>query len=100
VYYDGPEAVLYVRDPELVKQITIRDFDHFMDFAFTPIITRDMDINDMGLVNATGEDWRKLKSAISPAFSLKNLKSATKHINDVKKLKTLYFSKNFAIRWP
>jgi len=75
--------LLYVRDPELVKQIAIRDFDHFYDMAFHPIELRDLDINDLGLANTTGTKWKKLKSAISPAFSLKNLKGATKIINEV-----------------
>jgi len=84
IFYDGGEPVLYVRDPDLVKQITIRDFDHFMDFGFGPLIARDMKANDLGLLNATGEEWKKLKRAISPAFSLKNLRSATKIINNVR----------------
>jgi len=83
VFYEGPEAVLYIRDPELIKQITMRDFDHFMDLGFQSLKVRDMEVNDMGLVNATGDQWRKLKGAISPAFSLKNLKNGTKLINSV-----------------
>jgi len=83
IYYDGPEAILYVRDPELIKQITIKDFDHFMDLGFSSVISRDMEVNDFGLANATGEEWKKVKAAMSPAFSLKNLKSATTTLNGV-----------------
>jgi len=77
---------LYIRDPDLVKQITMKDFGHFMDFGFQPLVTRDIEVNDMGLVNATGEEWKNLKAAISPAFSIKNLKSSTKLIDEVSNL--------------
>jgi len=83
IFYDGPEAVLYVRDPNLVKQITMRDFDNFTDLAIIPLAARDMDANDQGLLSAKGEEWKKLRAAISPAFSLKNIKSSTKMIEDV-----------------
>lgn len=61
----------------------IRDFDHFTDFGFLTELIMNMPINDFGLTNKTGEEWRALKAAISPAFSLKNLKNITTHVNKV-----------------
>jgi len=81
--FEGPEAVLFARDPELIKQITIKDYDHFMDLLFTPVVTKDIYGNDLGLLNSTGEEWKKVRAAFAPAFSPKNLKNVTKAINEV-----------------
>ena len=58
----------------MVKQITIRDFEHFQDYGFFQRQINDMDVNNFGLTNLTGESWKSLKSAISPAFSIKSMK--------------------------
>lgn len=57
-----------IRDPELMKQITIKDFDHFVnhrtqiDVAHEPLMGRSMFM-------ARDQHWRQLRSLISPAFT-------------------------------
>jgi len=77
--------LLYARDPEIVKRIAITDFDHFSDNAIWPPLTRDMPINDFGIFTATGEEWKKAKKAISPAFSMNQLKNSLSMMNEVSK---------------
>ena len=44
-----------------------------------------MKINDFGLINATGEEWKELRAGVSPIFSLSKMKNMTKAIDDVRK---------------
>lgn len=57
-----------LRDPELYKQIAVKNFDSFVDHQF--IIEPQMD-SLMGntLFLMRGEKWRKMRSTLSPAFT-------------------------------
>ena len=81
VVYDCREAIFYFRDPDLIKRVAIRDFDHFMNSGFISEELSKMEINNFGLLSAAGEDWRSLKASITPAFSVKYLKRIVEHIN-------------------
>ena len=69
IIYNGSEPQLYITDPELVKQITITDFDHFQ--AIFDGYLHEMKVNDFGLFTMHGEKWKILKSLLSPVFSSK-----------------------------
>jgi len=60
VYYRRPEIV--IADPELIKDITIKDFQNFVDH-------NDLDtgnpINDRSLFNLKGDEWKKMRSIVS-----------------------------------
>lgn len=65
---------LYViNDPDLIKQITIKDFDHFterrqlLDKNAEPLIAR-------SLANLNGQKWRDMRSILSPAFTGSKMK--------------------------
>ena len=42
VYYSCREPQIYVRDPDLIKTIMTRDFDHFVDSGFMTASKADM----------------------------------------------------------
>ena len=84
IIYDGPEAVLFVTDPCLVKQITVADFDHFVDNGVLSDAVTSSPANDFGLITAKGEHWRRLKASMSPAFTLSNIKTMAKSIDEVR----------------
>ena len=42
-----------------------------------------MKINDFGLFNVKGDEWRAMKSSISPALSLNKMKHMTPVIDEV-----------------
>lgn len=52
-----------IRDPELIKQIGIKDFDHFSDH---PKLHTD---KNNALNALTGQKWRDMRSTLSPAFT-------------------------------
>ncbi|XP_055539815.1 cytochrome P450 9e2-like [Wyeomyia smithii] len=57
-----------IHDPELIKQITIKDFDHFTDHANN--LTEDVDpLVGRALFFNTGNHWRLGRSGLSPAFT-------------------------------
>lgn len=63
-----------IRDLDMLKQIGVKDFDHFSDH--TPIFTR-ADVEDVGgdslfgnsLFSLRGQKWRDMRSTLSPAFT-------------------------------
>ncbi|CAG2167842.1 unnamed protein product, partial [Oppiella nova] len=58
--------MLVINDPQLIKDMNIRDFHVFFDH--NDFKTGDP-FSDRSLFNLTGEDWKKMRSIISPTFS-------------------------------
>ncbi|PNF38478.1 Cytochrome P450 9e2 [Cryptotermes secundus] len=62
-----------VRDPELIKYITVKDFDHFVDVPI--IIPEDAEpILTKGLQSLKGQKWKDMRSTLSPAFTSSKMK--------------------------
>uniref|UniRef100_A0A182S7B3 Uncharacterized protein n=1 Tax=Anopheles maculatus TaxID=74869 RepID=A0A182S7B3_9DIPT len=63
-----------VRDPDLVKQITVKDFDYFADHMSTGMEqTEENNSNHLllgnSLVSLRGQKWRDMRATLSPAFT-------------------------------
>ncbi|XP_058056469.1 probable cytochrome P450 9f2 [Anopheles bellator] len=62
-----------IRDPELVKRITVKDFDHFVNHR--PIFHTDNDnpsspvMLQKILIALTDQRWRDMRATLSPAFT-------------------------------
>ncbi|KAK9501326.1 hypothetical protein O3M35_012062 [Rhynocoris fuscipes] len=71
--YEGTRPVLVILDPELIKLILVKQFDHFMD---RPIIKGKTEayLNKI-LVVLKGNEWKTTRTACSPAFSSGRLKA-------------------------
>ncbi|XP_047492928.1 cytochrome P450 3A24-like isoform X2 [Penaeus chinensis] len=72
--YSFLKPMLLVGDPELIRHIYVKDFDHFMD-------RRPMDMpseKDKVMANMlslkTGEEWKKLRAIMSPTFTSGRMK--------------------------
>uniref|UniRef100_A0A2M3Z6X2 Putative cytochrome n=1 Tax=Anopheles braziliensis TaxID=58242 RepID=A0A2M3Z6X2_9DIPT len=64
------QPVYVVRDPELIKQITVKDFDHFADHATTGLEDSGSDVLFANsLVSLRGQKWRDMRATLSPAFT-------------------------------
>jgi hypothetical protein len=57
----GTRPILIVGDPQLIKDINIKDFHIFVDR--TNLTTGDL-FNDRSLVNLLGDEWKKLRSIV------------------------------------
>lgn len=57
-----------VRDPEMIKQLTIKDFDHFQDHL--PFLDERTDrLFGNSLFIMGGQRWRDMRATLSPAFT-------------------------------
>jgi cytochrome P450 family 9 len=66
--YDFMSPALVLRDPDLIKDILVKDFDHFVDHK--RVIPEGSDpIWDKNLFFLTGKKWRDMRSTLSPAFT-------------------------------
>ncbi|KAJ3645290.1 hypothetical protein Zmor_022956 [Zophobas morio] len=64
---------LLVKDPDLIKQITVKDFDHFVDHR--SFIPEDIDpLWDKNLLILRGKKWREMRTTLSPAFTSSKMK--------------------------
>lgn len=71
------EPVYLARDTEIIRQITIKDFDNFEDHV--GFIESDSDsLFGKSLFLMSGKKWKQMRSTLSPAFTgninKKNLK--------------------------
>lgn len=70
-----------VRDPELLRQMTIKDFDHFEDHK----MFADGDADDMfgnSLFMMHGSKWRDMRATLSPAFTGSKMRQMFDLISD------------------
>uniref|UniRef100_A0A182PZA6 Uncharacterized protein n=1 Tax=Anopheles epiroticus TaxID=199890 RepID=A0A182PZA6_9DIPT len=70
--FDLINPVFVVRDPELIKQITVKDFDHFVNHR--PIFGSNLDRDSIALFGKTlfalsDQQWRDMRATLSPAFT-------------------------------
>lgn len=59
-----------LRDPVAIKQITVKDFDHFMDHR--GLSNSDNNANELlgkALSVLTGQKWKNMRTTLSPAFT-------------------------------
>jgi cytochrome P450 family 6 len=63
---------LLVRDPDLIRDIIVKDFDHFHDRGLN--VSENGDPLDLHLFSQSGATWRKLRVKISPTFTSGKMK--------------------------
>ncbi|XP_052796768.1 cytochrome P450 3A14-like isoform X3 [Mya arenaria] len=83
--YTGNNPSLIICDPEIIKHITVKDFENFTNRAQTkrvPPIWQRM------LTFARGETWRNLRHTLSPSFSVSKMKNMCPFIQNC--LETLH----------
>lgn len=72
--FDFNKPTILLRDPELIKTITIKNFDNFPDHPY--IIDETLDpLLGGSLFHMTGEKWREARNLLSPAFTSSKMKS-------------------------
>jgi len=68
---------VFVADADIIKQIVVKDFDHFLGHGFNmPRKYRSLDVT-------SGEDWTKLRKGLTPVFTSGKIKGMMQHIDGV-----------------
>ncbi|XP_054165797.1 cytochrome P450 3A9-like [Oppia nitens] len=83
--YELTQPVLYISDPVLIREVLVKAFDRFTnrrDFA-----TGSDPMIDNSVANLKGDQWKRVRSLMSPAFTTRKLKQMIPLINQC--LKTL-----------
>lgn len=66
--YTFTRPAFCIKDPELIKQVTIKDFDYFTDHLV--LVSRETEPFFGGnLFSLRGKEWREMRSTLSPAFT-------------------------------
>ncbi|CAG2174931.1 unnamed protein product, partial [Oppiella nova] len=64
--FNKSDPVLKVAKPELIKTILVKDFHLFSDRVYRPA---PHEVLDKNLFHSRGEDWKRLRSIMSPTFT-------------------------------
>lgn len=66
--FDFRVPFFVIRDPEVIKQLAVKDFDHFVDHR--SFIDDNVDTLFGNTLSAlSGEKWRDMRATLSPAFT-------------------------------
>ncbi|XP_045448416.1 cytochrome P450 9e2-like [Melitaea cinxia] len=80
--YEFIKPTIVPHDIELIKKITIKDFDHFIDHrgltddTVEPLFARN-------LFSLKGEEWKDMRSTLSPAFTSSKIKLMVPFMEEV-----------------
>ncbi|XP_026727646.1 cytochrome P450 6B1-like [Trichoplusia ni] len=66
------QRTLVVRDPELIRRVCVNDFQHFTDRGF--FFNKDVDPMAGSVLFLRGNEWKRLRTKISPIFSPNKLR--------------------------
>ncbi|XP_055529184.1 probable cytochrome P450 9f2 [Wyeomyia smithii] len=71
-FFSMTDPFYMVRDPDMVKKITVKDFDHFVDHTS---MSNDEELDNPHMLIANtlvalrGNKWRDMRATLSPAFT-------------------------------
>ncbi|CAB3239058.1 unnamed protein product [Arctia plantaginis] len=78
--YELLNPLYIVKDVDIIKNVTIKDFDHFVDrrgfSELDPTFGR-------SLLNLKGEEWKEMRSTLSPAFTSSKIRLMVPFMVDV-----------------
>jgi len=83
------KPVLAINDANLIKQIQVKDFDHFVDRtsdSMNKTMFRGGELDKLWmlqLTSITGDEWKEVRSAFTPIFTSGKMKGMLKFIKHV-----------------
>jgi len=86
----------FIADLELIKQITVKHFDHFSDPRKAAPSKKSHDLVGRMVFNNGGAEWRKTRSKLSPVFSTPRIRAMSGIINSSTKAWISYLNKHIA----
>ena len=82
------KAVLNINDPELIRHIMVKDFNHFVDreHSTQKKLTEGGDIDHIWsrqMTSLSGEEWKDVRSTFTPIFTSGKMKGMMQFILEV-----------------
>ncbi|XP_067005886.2 cytochrome P450 9e2 [Anabrus simplex] len=72
--YEFRNPLFFIRDPEIVKQVCVKDFDHFMNHR-KAVSEKTDPFFSKSLFGLQDKRWRDMRSTLSPAFTSSKMKA-------------------------
>ncbi|KAK4874018.1 hypothetical protein RN001_013378 [Aquatica leii] len=88
------QPLLFLRDPDLIKQLTVKDFEYFIDHStfvadeLDPLWTRN-------LLSLKGDDWKDMRATLSPSFTSSKMRAMFGLINECADNFVEFFKKDY-----
>ncbi|CAI6365988.1 unnamed protein product [Macrosiphum euphorbiae] len=79
-FYMMREPILFVRDPELIHTILVKDFSYFTDHGLD--LDPSMSVLGNSLFFSKGQKWRTMRQKLTPGFTSGKLKDTYCQINE------------------
>ncbi|XP_017782505.1 PREDICTED: cytochrome P450 9e2-like [Nicrophorus vespilloides] len=80
-FYQMNNPMLLIRDPELLKMITVKDFEYFTDhMSFLPVHSDPL--WNKNLLALKGDKWKEMRATISPVFTSSKMRAMFYLINE------------------
>lgn len=76
-YFEGWTPVIAISDPDILKQILVKDFDNFRSRKPFPMAPK----KSLGLFLENGDQWKRSRTTLTPAFSSGKLRQMFRTIN-------------------
>ncbi|GLH12226.1 Cytochrome P450 9e2 [Gryllus bimaculatus] len=73
-FYDATKPAYFISDPDMLRNILVKDFDHFVD-RFHAIPTDAESFFGKNLLSLKGLQWHGVRTALSPAFTASKMKN-------------------------
>ncbi|XP_062563386.1 probable cytochrome P450 9f2 [Armigeres subalbatus] len=94
--YDFIKPIMLIRDPDAIKQIGVKDFDHFQDHMpmFIPADCEDAGTDSLfgnSLFALRGQKWRDMRATLSPAFTGSKMRHMFELVLDCARASAEYF---------
>ena len=80
VMANGAIAGEKASDPELIKQVMIKDFHLFVNRRQMPVYH---EVLNLGLISIEADDWKRVRSITTPAFTTGKLKGMMEPIERI-----------------
>ncbi|KAK7863022.1 hypothetical protein R5R35_010770 [Gryllus longicercus] len=73
-FFEFRRPIFMIRDPDLIKVVTVKDFDHFMNHRSVASEKADP-IFTQNLFNLKDQRWKDMRTTLSPAFTTSKIKA-------------------------
>ena len=72
ICYFGIKSVIMIQDLKVIKSVTVKNFDCFVNRPYVPALLRRENVLGVGMLQDS--QWRRVRRIVTLAFSIKGLK--------------------------